>query len=810
MSIPKHHQIIWAEPFFPDPPQRRDPLWTNEQRAWSDALVEHVLAATSQPGDLVLDPFAGQASLARAAHGSRRRVVLSHSSPAMLLSVLASASPPASGLLDTAFSRIADAPRRGRTLVHHLQALYETVCPECAQTIPAAYFIWDRTTGEPVAKGITCTHCQANGQVPADMADLTLVSSLEVRGAAYWGLLSRLVAPGDPLTAQARSLLEIYPPRGLLAFSELLTAAEQRLAAGDEQRAAKTMILSALERCTALHEAASLGHTYVQPTPQRTLQPPARFVEHNVWAAFEYAYRTLRERSPRLMPLTQDLPSLRGPEGAGRVLPLNLAVPELAERLEPGSVALILTEPPRFDPPAYALSFLWTGWLFGRDAAGRLKTLLSTDQWSWDWYGRAMTTALRSLLRPLRSEGHLVLAFSDRSSRRAIALLAAAEAAGWRLSAQAAQASLLPEPEEPAWLLTFQPDDRTSAHTVSARLAGSLQHHAQEAAFELVEARAEPTPAVLVNTACGIRWAETGLLRSLGQHLDAARRPVSFLVEQARLALTPEMPPPGLQALAWPDSVQPAPHFWDLEQAPPLPPLADRVEQRIVQLLEAGEQPASQLEIDLYATFPGLVTPDAALVSACIASYALVDNGIVRLRDEDAAVRRARDLGEMLLRLHELGHRFGFDVWVASWEQEAAAGLVPVGRNGPDQPQDWAPASLVWQQNGQPTFAFAVSLQALVHPWLSTPPEALASCPRCVVLPGGRAELLDFKLRRCPWWRERLAWAGWDFVKFRYVRELAALPDLTLAGFRARIGLDPIVALPGQQLTLFEDTRKQA
>ena len=805
MSVPKHHQIVWAEPFFPDSPPPRDPLWANEQQPWSAALVEHALDTTSQPGDLVIDPFAGQATLARAAYESRRRVVLSHSSPVALLSVLTSASPPAPAVLDAAFSRIADAPRRGRTLAHHLQALYETVCPECAQTIPAAYFIWDRTAGEPIAKGIACTHCQANGQVPADMADLTLVSSLEVRGAAYWGLLSRLVAPGDPLTAQARSLLEIYPPRGLLAFSELLTAAEQRLTAGDEQRAAKAMILYALERCTSLHEAVSPGHTSARPSPQRTLQPPARFVEHNVWAAFEHAYRTLRERSPRLMPLAQDLPALRGPEGAGRVLPLSQAVPELAERLEPGSVALILTEPPRFDPPAYSLSFLWTGWLFGRDAASRQKATLSIEQWSWDWYGRAMTTALRSLLRPLRPDGHLVLAFADRSSRRALALLAAAEASGWRLSAQAAQASLLPEQDEPSWRLTFQPDNRPSTHAVSARLAGSLQHHAQEAALALVEARAEPTPAVLVNTACGIRWAEAGLLRSLGQHPEAARRPVSFLVEQARLALTPEMPPPGLQALTWPDAAQPAPPFWEPEQPPTQPSLADRVEQQVVTLLEAGERPAIQLETEIYAAFPGLATPDAALVSACVASYAQADTSIVRLREEDTPARRARDLGEMLLRLHELGHRFGFDVWVAQKEQESAAGLVPIGRSGPDNPQDWAPASLVWQQEGQPAFAFAVSLHAMVYPWLSAPPEALANCPRCVVLPGGRAELLDFKLRRCPWWRERLAWTGWDFVKFRHVRELAALPDLSLASFRARISLDPIVTLPGQQLALFEE-----
>ena len=319
----------------------------------------------------------------------------------------------------------------------------------------------------------------------------------------------------------------------------------------------------------------------------------------------------------------------------------------------------------------------------------------------------------------------------------------------------------------------------------SARLAGSLQHQAQEAALALVEARAEPTPAVLVNTACGIRWAEAGLLRSLGQHPEAARRPVSFPVEQARLALTPEMPPAGLQALTWPDAAQGEPPFWEPEQPPTQPSLADRVERQVVTLLETGERPAVQLETEIYAAFPGLATPDAALVAACVASYAKTGTNVVQLREEDAPAHRARDLGEILLRLHELGHRFGFEVWVAQREQESAAGLVPIGRSGPNNPHDWAPANLVWQQDGQPAFAFALSLHAMVGPWLSVPPEALANCPRCVVLPGGRAGLLDFKLRRCPWWRDRLAWTGWDFVKFRHVRLLAALPDLSLASFRA-------------------------
>ncbi|MEI2688533.1 MAG: hypothetical protein V9H69_01985 [Anaerolineae bacterium] len=333
-------KITWPLPFWPQDPAPADPLWPNEHHPWSSPMVEACLQRFSQPGDLVLDPFASQATLARVANAKRRRLLLNNASPATLLGVLASAAPPAAAVVDHAFSRIADAPRRGQTLAHHLAALYETICPECAQSIAAESFIWDHSIGEPVEKQYRCPHCGSQGDAPADMGDVAQVAALEVRGAAYWGLLSRLVKPGDPLTSPARSLQDLYPSRALLVFSELLTAAEQRLSNGEEQRAARAMILHTM---TAGLPAASL-HVSQE---QARWQLPRRFVEHNLWLAFEHAHRTLRGRAAgetarreRPLPLAADLTRLRGPEGEGRVLPLALTTPELVEQLTPGSVAL--------------------------------------------------------------------------------------------------------------------------------------------------------------------------------------------------------------------------------------------------------------------------------------------------------------------------------------------------------------------------------------------------------------------------------------------------------------------------------------
>ena len=791
--------LTWPEPFIPDDPPVPDPLWALEQRPWSAALPRRYVDQFSQPGDTVLDPFASQPALIRHASASRRRVVVNNAIPATLLAVMSSASPPGAPVVDGAFTRIADAPRRGQTLADHLRSLYNTLCPNCAGTAIAAAFIWDRATGEPQQKQVICPHCQQNSLAPVDMDDLARLAGLEVRGAAYWGLLSRLVAPGDALTAKARALIDLYVPRTLLAINELITATDQRVRNEAEQQAARAMILHVLQHTSTLHSPDLADG----PEPARVasvLDPPRRFVEHNAWLAFEQAHRTLRERPAHPVLWVESLVALRGPSGEGRVAADSLNVPDLAERLMPGSVALILTEPPPFDPGAYLLGFLWTGWLFGREAASHSKAALSIEHWSWDWYARAMTTALGGLRPLVRPDGRMVLAFQDRSTRRVLALMAAAARAGWRLIAQATQSPAV-EAGYSTWRLVFAPDqpaDEPQRRDTSTALQASFQ----DAASELVALRAEPTPWPLLVTAGAARWAVEGLLAPASTAQESLRRPVSTLVDQARLALSADLPPSGLRPYTpgGRERIQ-----WQLEELTADAPLADRVEQFIAARLSEGDQTDEAIHAAVYAAFPGWETPDAELVAACLTSYAVSGETGWRLRDEDRPDRRSRDLGEMLMRLHSLGHGLGFQVWIAAEQQAAAQGLTPLGQGGPEQAGQWSPASVVWHEAGDPQFAFTLTDQTTLRPWLAALSGPLEYLPRYVVLPGGRAELLDFKLQRSPAWREQLAWSGWEFIKFRHIRHLAAMPDLTLASFRARIGMDPVVTLPGRQLALFDD-----
>ena len=210
------------------------------------------------------------------------------------------------------------------------------------------------------------------------------------------------------------------------------------------------------------------------------------------------------------------------------------------------------------------------------------------------------------------------------------------------------------------------------------------------------------------------------------------------------------------------------------------PPLADRVESLVWALL--NEQPIWHLEElvnSVYGRFPGPLTPDLTLVQTCIDSYSVQRGETRHLRPEDDAGRRAAEVEALRGDLAALGKRMGFQVRLeGGWD-------------------------LRWLEKGRETHAFAISATAALGPYLLRKRAADEGAQRCLVLPGGRAQLVGLKLQRDP----RLAGAvktdGWQFVKFRHLRRLVAEEDLDRHAVKTVLGLDPIAEREAAQIPLF-------
>jgi hypothetical protein len=188
-----------------------------------------------------------------------------------------------------------------------------------------------------------------------------------------------------------------------------------------------------------------------------------------------------------------------------------------------------------------------------------------------------------------------------------------------------------------------------------------------------------------------------------------------------------------------------------------------------------------EFERAVHEQFPGPLTPDATLVAACLRDCGReVGDGRWQLREEDRPHVRQTERQAIVLQLLDLGRRLGY---------RAAA---------------WAPFDVAWLEGARARALFVVRWQAAVS-------EALALGDRFppggarpyLVVPGGRAALISYKLAHNPGWQQVMEAAGWRFIKYRHVRELALQPDVDEYTLQTIIGLDPIVERESVQLALF-------
>jgi hypothetical protein len=181
------------------------------------------------------------------------------------------------------------------------------------------------------------------------------------------------------------------------------------------------------------------------------------------------------------------------------------------------------------------------------------------------------------------------------------------------------------------------------------------------------------------------------------------------------------------------------------------------------------------LETALNAEFSGLLTPSLGILRAVLASYAVETNGRWSLRPEDSPAVRRADLETAAQSLAALGPRLGYTL----------------------QREESPQRLFLWRETGKTMYTFYLLASAVVGRLLRQNPSP--SNNSFIVLPGGRAGLLSYKLDRDP--ALRSVAERWRIVKFRHLRRLAEMTELTRERFEKELSSDPIE--PPEQMELF-------
>lgn len=818
-----------------------------------DAFVRAYVPA----GGLVWDPFCRGDTVARVAARQGKRALLSDFNPLIAFTVRASLHAVTPRQLDHALTLLTAATVLEATLPDHINALYATTCAMCGKPAVARTFTWSGDPPRPASKELHCPTCNELWRVPVNDDDLRVLSRVEERGRAYWMLLERLGASEGALRPLGERLLQMYTPRSVHALSTIHAKIEV-LAVDDALREALLLgLLDTLERCAKCTVDDS-GRRQRLALERVASGRALEYVEHNCWHVFTAACAEQRARLeenaralPRVFPLAaagRGKGALeRGDTGGAATVLVRQAAPRrLAGDMADRPTDLVLTAPPALDwGEMLLLTYLWTGWLLGKDEARRFSPdyLLHPRRANdWGFIMQTLTHSLRAIAVTLASDGKVVLCCPLTALTYLNVLALAAAAAGLHVENIAYQPGSAESVKRPPALgglagVCYLRLARggSAAADAAGDVAEAAQRAALDAATQLLHARGQPAAYIWLHLAMLQRLSQSGLLARLAtlppgdvtvwerlrqietSGLLARGSAVHFLpVERAGAGAAEPARLDGEEAS--PDLTRRRGWWWLADAQPAAQPLSDRVEWAVYTVLSTSPlSTADAIARVVYTLFPGLQTPDPGLLDACLQSYGQPASPTHwQLRPADALAQRSREHTEMLELLVRLGHRLGYRVWISRGEMHnrqhgprlrETLSTTERYMNAedllPDATQHSQLIDVIWFEDGRATHVFEIEWTAMLGESVLRRGTRAPGVARFIVAPAERMALIEAKREHMPNLARRMAEDGWRCLRFDVVRELVQETETTREDVLRRAGMDVGDAAHGVQLALW-------
>lgn len=803
-------------------------------RAHRQPLPENVavllLETLTQPGDLVIDPFAASDALVRAALARGRRLLAADSNPIVAWAARVQATLPTARDINGAFLRLGDTRKEGETLRGAVEKLYASQCAQCDGSVIVDRFLW-RKVDPPTVRGenailaekvYTCPNCGARRD-DVNETDRQRAHDAVPRGLSYHVLVQRLLADDPANTPHIKRLLGFYTPRNLSALATVTQKLDVEFREDAGRNVLAALMLHALDVGTSLYPSDEIF-------PQREI--PTGFVEMNIWRALEAAARGLSERAPALrlagtpaQVINSKTPAAYIGQGGARVL---------AESGANAKAALVLSSPARLDPRFWELSFLWTRWLLGKNAAVPLEPLLDEKRQRWSWYGDALTKSIADVAKLTRDDASFVVAFPSGSHAMIEALMLAASPVfalqdfAFR-PARGASRSTEWGALRGDYFAVWKRADAPGSNLQANLLASKIRFHSLQAAREILEARGEPLAYSWLHHAALERLAKEGLLsEALGAKYregDNAFQTLRHRMEEGfkegyvedldhwqgdgrvlwtrrsggevRGTWSVEAGSSKTHA-AWRGeretrdeereerSEKRAAGSGEREIGTDLVTQVEMVTREILQ--DRRKVAAEVLEDAVLAELPGLLTPEIELVEICARAWADLVEGEWVWREFDPAVFRA----EARRLVQELGEHLDYRVvqddtrFDLIWRVEK---IIPGSASG----------SVREERFHEDAYAFRICERLDVDELLAARAAPLHGL---VVLPETRVGVARERLRREPRLVKRLERAGWDFVRVPMIIYLLREAHAARPEFQLAWGLDPSLGTGQEQMEL--------
>ena len=710
---------------------------------YRSGVVSTWLNNQAAPPDLVLFPFGDSPQEALEAAAAGYRVIVPVHNPISRFLLQRLAQPISWDELNSALVQLASSFKGKERLKPFVLSLYETDCPHCGKMISARSFTWDRSRGEPIQKSCLCSECGEPSDTPVSQDDIQKALSYLENSPSHARALTRVAPPNDPVRFQAEGALRTYPPRTVYALFTILNKFTGFDLEEQERINLEMLLLHAFYRCSSLSPPSDGEGS--------STEEEKFYREENVWFALEEALEIWRD-SHESVPVTT-WPELPPASGGISIYPGR--VKDLLPLLRGLKIDAALLVFPKPNLSFWALSALWTGWLWGQEAAAPLRNILSLQDLDWVWLTRALKITLSELKEILNPNIHCFGLLPDLELNYLISVGTAAITAGFDLL------DIAPDPDLKQAQIILSTGDKSPRGPSSK----SIKEIIRSAGLEFLKTSGEPKHSMNLYSAGVISIATENSLQQIeDSNLDDIYRSLvkdfeeSIAYRQGFLHFS--------QSETW----------WHQELNLSPAPLSDQVEMTLVNHLVKSNSSTSETDIFgvLYQKFPGIKTPREGLIKVCLRSYAERTKGDKAswiLKSSDQPAKRRQDITEIEGILTRLGGQLGYEI----------KNVEPVGKI----------INILWNENGHPAYTFYISASGILNNFLvgsNTP-----TINPWLILPGSRAELIHYKMRNNKPLAD-LIQTSWGLTKYRHIRRMADEGGLTRENLQDRLALDPFTS----------------
>jgi hypothetical protein len=743
--------------------------------------VSFWLSRNLDKGSLVLDPFGSSPRLAVEVAQAGYRILVAANNPVIRALLELEIDPPPQQDMLSVLAELASSFKGSERIEPHIQDLYETECAQCHASISAECFLWEKQAPTPYGRIYHCPYCGDSGEHPTTQSDRDRSARYGSGGLHRARALERVAPPNDPDRNHAEEALSAYPPRAVYALFTLINKLD-------------ALVLSPVRRgylaALLLHACDMANTLWPHPTGRerpRQLTVPPRYRENNVWLAIERGVQLFTREgdsgSQAPTPVPHNIWPAHSEENRGEVILFEGRLKDLSSSLKHVQIGAVIAALPRPNQAFWTLSALWSGWLWGRDATGSFKSVLRRRRYDWAWHTAALSASLENMAPVLPGDTPLLFLTSEAEPGLMAATFIATANAGLTLNGMALRAE-----SGQAQVHLKRPQQAPPSATID-----DIAQAARRAAIAFLCERGQPAPYLSLQAAALVELSKENLLQikpSPGVPEDEPK-PAQYFSRLQTLFKDIFTYRNGFVRYEGSDQSLEIGLWWlrnangEATSEPENkinPPLADRVEETIVRFLIRSPQ-VSFLDIETHVleTFPGLQTPETDIIGACLQSYGMEDppgSGRWLLATHEAPSSRRQDLESAQTMLIQLGQKLGFLVEPLDLEPDEAGASSNAAR------------PYLWKNlKGKRSYLSLATATACLGKILPYTREF--DVPVLLALPGSRSNLALYKLHGDPRIRST-AEKNWFFIKYRHLRRLVEMPNLTVDNLEELLKMDPL------------------